>query len=73
MAPFIACGMGGDLHLDRLTIPVVMGNVLFLSVVVRCFASIRGTLCWRILAHTRIELYVYPTPRVVGLLGSCIG
>jgi len=41
MAPFIACGMGGDLHLDRLTIPVVMGNVLFLSVVVSmlCFYS----------------------------------
>ena len=33
MLPFIAAGMGGGLHLDRLAIPVVAGNVLFLSVV----------------------------------------
>lgn len=64
MIPFIAAGMGGGLHLDRLTIPVVAGNVLFLSVVASLLCFYSWNLVLEKLGTIRASNYMYTQPLV---------
>ena len=77
MLPFIACGMGGGLHLDRFVLPEVWGNVLFLSIVASmlCFSS--WNLVLEKIGPIRASNYMYTQPLVslgcsVVLLGEPI-
>lgn len=77
MIPFIAAGMGGGLHLDRLTIPVVAGNVLFLSVVASLLCFYSWNLVLEKLGTIRASNYMYTQPLVslacsVAVLGEPI-
>ena len=77
MVPFIACGMGGGLHLDRLTVPVVMGNVLFLSVVASMLCFYSWNLVLEKIGTIRASNYMYTQPLVslvcsVAVLGEPI-
>lgn len=77
MVPFIACGMGGGLHLDRLTIPVVFGNVLFLSVVASMLCFYSWNLVLEKIGTIRASNYMYTQPLVslacsVAVLGEPI-
>ncbi len=69
MLPFIAAGMGGGLHLDRLAIPVVAGNVLFLSVVASMLCFYTWNLVLEKLGTIRASNYMYTQP-LVSLLCS---
>ena len=77
MMPFIACDMGGGLHLDRLTVPVVMGNVLFLSVVASMLCFYSWNLVLEKIGTIRASNYMYTQPLVslacsVAVLGEPI-
>lgn len=64
MLPFIAAGMGGGLHLDRLAIPVVAGNVLFLSVVASMLCFYTWNLVLEKLGTICASNYMYTQPLV---------
>ncbi len=64
MVPFIAGGMGGGLHLDKLAIPVVAGNVLFLSVVASMLCFYTWNLVLEKLGTIRASNYMYTQPLV---------
>lgn len=64
MLPFIVCGMGGGLHLDRFFIPVVAGNVLFLSVVASMLCFYTWNLVLEKLGTIRASNYMYTQPLV---------
>lgn len=64
MIPFIAAGMGGGLHLDQLFIPVVAGNVLFLSVVASMLCFYSWNLVLEKLGTVRASNYMYTQPLV---------
>ncbi len=64
MIPFIAAGMGGGLHLDKLTIPVVLGNVLFLSVVASMLCFYSWNLVLEKIGTIRASNYMYTQPLV---------
>ena len=64
MVPFIACGMGGGLHLDKLALPVVWGNVLFLSVVASMLCFFSWNLVLEKLGAIRASNYMYTQPLV---------
>ncbi len=77
MIPFIAAGMGGGLHLDQLFIPVVAGNVLFLSVVASMLCFYSWNLVLEKLGTVRASNYMYTQPLVslvcsVVVLGEAI-
>lgn len=77
MIPFIAAGMGGGLHLDKLTIPVVLGNVLFLSVVASMLCFYSWNLVLEKIGTIRASNYMYTQPLVslacsVAVLGEPI-
>lgn len=64
MVPFIACGMGGGLHLDRLCSPVVAGNLLFLSIVASMLCFYTWNLVLEKLGTIRASNYMYTQPLV---------
>lgn len=64
MIPFVAAGMGGGLHLDQLFIPVVAGNVLFLSVVASMLCFYSWNLVLEKLGTVRASNYMYTQPLV---------
>lgn len=64
MVPFIACGMGGGLHLDKLGHPVVLGNVLFLSVVASMLCFYSWNLVLEKIGTIRASNYMYTQPLV---------
>lgn len=64
MIPFIAAGIGGGLHLERLTIPIVTGNVLFLSVVASMLCFYSWNLVLEKLGTVRASNYMYTQPLV---------
>ena len=64
MVPFIACGMGGGLHLDKLAIPLVAGNVVFLSVVASMLCFYTWNLVLEKLGTIRASNYMYTQPLV---------
>lgn len=64
MIPFIAAGIGGGLHLERLTIPIVAGNVLFLSVVASMLCFYSWNLVLEKLGTVRASNYMYTQPLV---------
>ena len=64
MIPFIAAGMGGGLHLERLAIPIVVGNVLFLSVVASMLCFYSWNLVLEKLGTVRASNYMYTQPLV---------
>lgn len=64
MVPFIIGGMGGGLHLDKLAIPVVAGNVLFLSVVASMLCFYTWNLVLEKLGTIRASNYMYTQPLV---------
>lgn len=64
LVPFIAGGMGGGLHLDKLTIPVVAGNVIFLSVVASMLCFYTWNLVLEKLGTIRASNYMYTQPLV---------
>ena len=64
MVPFIACGMGGGLHLDKLCSPVVAGNVLFLSIVASMLCFYTWNLVLEKLGTIRASNYMYTQPLV---------
>lgn len=77
MIPFIAAGMGGGLHLERLAIPIVVGNVLFLSVVASMLCFYSWNLVLEKLGTVRASNYMYTQPLVslacsVAVLGEPI-
>lgn len=77
MIPFIAAGMGGGLHLERLAIPIVAGNVLFLSVVASMLCFYSWNLVLEKLGTVRASNYMYTQPLVslacsVAVLGEPI-
>ncbi len=77
MIPFIAAGIGGGLHLERLTIPIVTGNVLFLSVVASMLCFYSWNLVLEKLGTVRASNYMYTQPLVslacsVAVLGEPI-
>ena len=77
MIPFIAAGIGGGLHLERLTIPIVAGNVLFLSVVASMLCFYSWNLVLEKLGTVRASNYMYTQPLVslacsVAVLGEPI-
>ena len=64
LVPFIAGGMGGGLHLDKLTIPVVASNVIFLSVVASMLCVYTWNLVLEKLGTIRASNYMYTQPLV---------
>lgn len=77
MIPVIASGMGGGLHLDKLTIPIVTGNILFLSVVASLLCFYSWNLVLEKLGTIRASNYMYTQPLVslacsVAILGEPI-
>lgn len=64
MVPFIIGGIGGGLHLDKLAIPVVAGNVLFLSVVASMLCFYTWNLVLEKLGTIRASNYMYTQPLV---------
>ena len=64
MLPFIAGGMGGGLHPDRLAMPVVWGNVLFLSVVASMLCFYSWNLVLEKIGTIRASNYMYTQPLV---------
>ena len=64
MVPFIACGMGGGLHLGKLAIPLVAGNVVFLSVVASMLCFYTWNLVLEKLGTIRASNYMYTQPLV---------
>lgn len=77
MIPFIAAGMGGGLHLERLAIPIVAGNVLSLSVVASMLCFYSWNLVLEKLGTVRASNYMYTQPLVslacsVAILGEPI-
>ena len=77
MLPFIACGMGGELHLDRLVLPEVWGNVLFLSVIASMLCFYSWNLVLEKIGPIQASNYMYTQPIVslgcsVVLLGEPI-
>ena len=77
MIPFMAAGMGGGLHPDKLTIPVVAANVLFLSVVASMLCFYSWNLVLEKIGTIRASNYMYSQPLVslacsVAVLGEPI-
>ena len=77
MIPVIASGMGGGLHLDKFAIPVVTGNILFLSVVASLLCFYSWNLVLEKLGTIRASNYMYTQPLVslacsVAILGEPI-
>ncbi|MBE6292094.1 MAG: DMT family transporter [Bacteroidales bacterium] len=77
MIPFMAAGMGGGLHPDKLTIPVVVANVLFLSVVASMLCFYSWNLVLEKIGTIRASNYMYSQPLVslacsVAVLGEPI-
>lgn len=64
LVPFIACGMGGGLHLDRLATPVVFGNILFLSVVASMLCFYSWNLVLEKIGTISASNYMYTQPLV---------
>ena len=64
MVPFIAFGMGGGLHLDKLSVPVVFGNVVFLSVVASMLCFYSWNLVLEKIGTIRASNYMYTQPLV---------
>lgn len=64
LTPFILGGMGGGLHLDKLTIPTVAGNILFLSVVASMLCFYTWNLVLEKLGTIRASNYMYTQPLV---------
>ena len=64
LAPFILGGMGGGLHLAKLTIPTVAGNILFLSVVASMLCFYTWNLVLEKLGTIRASNYMYTQPLV---------
>lgn len=64
LMPFIACGMGGGLHFDRLAIPVVSGNVLFLAVVASMLCFYSWNLVLEKIGTIHASNYMYTQPLV---------
>lgn len=64
LMPFIACGMGGGLHLDRLATPVVFGNILFLSVVASMLCFYSWNLVLEKIGTISASNYMYTQPLV---------
>lgn len=64
MVPFIACGMGGGLHLDKLATPVVWGNMLFLSVVASMLCFYSWNLVLEKIGTIQASNYMYTQPLV---------
>lgn len=64
MVPFVAGGMGGGLHLDKLGTPVVVGNLLFLSVVASMLCFYTWNLVLEKLGTIRASNYMYTQPLV---------
>ena len=64
LAPFILGGTGGGLHLDKLTIPTVAGNILFLSVVASMLCFYTWNLVLEKLGTIRASNYMYTQPLV---------
>lgn len=64
MIPFIAGGTGGGLHLDKLVIPVVACNILFLSVVASMLCFYTWNLVLEKLGTIRASNYMYTQPLV---------
>lgn len=64
MVPFIACGMGDGLHLDKLAIPIVAGNVAFLSLVASMLCFYTWNLVLEKLGTIRASNYMYTQPLV---------
>ena len=69
MVPFIAGGMGGGLHLDKLLLPVVSGNIFFLSVVASMLCFYSWNLVLEKLGTVRASNYMYTQP-IVSLICS---
>lgn len=77
MIPFMAAGMGGGLHPDKLTIPVVAANVFFLSVVASMLCFYSWNLVLEKIGTIRASNYMYSQPLVslacsVAVLGEPI-
>lgn len=75
MIPFIACGMGGGLHLSSFAHPVVWGNILFLSVVASMLCFYSWNLVLEKIGTIRASNYMYTQPLVslacsVAILGE---
>ena len=75
MIPFIACGMGGGLHLVCFAQPVVWGNILFLSVVASMLCFYSWNLVLEKIGTIRASNYMYTQPLVslacsVAILGE---
>lgn len=75
MIPFIACGMGGGLHLDKLAMPIVWSNILFLSVVASMLCFYSWNLVLEKIGTIRASNYMYTQPLVslacsVAILGE---
>lgn len=64
MIPFIAAGMGGGLHLDKLSLPIVAGNLLFLSVVASMLCFYSWNLVLEKIGTIRASNYMYTQPLV---------
>ena len=64
MVPFIACGMGGGLHLSKLSVPIVFSNVLFLSVVASMLCFYSWNLVLEKIGTIRASNYMYTQPLV---------
>lgn len=64
MFPLIVMGLGDGLHLDRLTVPVVASNVLFLSVVASLLCFYSWNLVLEKIGTIRASNYMYTQPLV---------
>ena len=71
MIPCIAIGLGDGIHIDKLTVPVVVGNVLFLSVVASMLCFYSWNLVLEKLGTVYASNYMYTQP-LISLLCSAV-
>lgn len=71
MIPCIAIGLGDGIHIDKLTVPVVAGNVLFLSVVASMLCFYSWNLVLEKLGTVYASNYMYTQP-LMSLLCSAV-
>lgn len=71
MIPCIAIGLGDGIHIDKLTVPVVAGNVLFLSVVASMLCFYSWNLVLEKLGTVYASNYMYTQP-LISLLCSAV-
>lgn len=64
MVPFILFGKEGSLHLNKLCIPVVAGNIVFLSIVASMLCFYTWNLVLEKLGTIRASNYMYTQPLV---------